>query len=192
MTDPHHSRDSDEFDGRKWANEFAHGYEDGSTPSQFPEPSNRQIKGSYQQHEFAPRGEFGPREAGSTLAFSAAIQPAIVYAAYQIEQLAEAQSPEMGAVGAIGVFGAAWGSQFFLAIASKIAAGFLRNFGESLIRDVGAWLWAHVLQAAWDTFADAAFPWRWRTVPTVPEPVAPKRRPLRDWWERRRQNTKDQ
>ncbi|MEM1225977.1 MAG: hypothetical protein AAGJ40_09770 [Planctomycetota bacterium] len=171
----------------------------GRSPSQFPQRWSP-IKGSYTGSDYTPRGRFGAREAGSTLAFSAAIQPAIIYASYQIEQMAEAANPSMDSYGAIGVFGAAWGGQFIVALIFKVLAGFVRNFGESLIRDLGSWFWSHMLHAMWGTFVDTFFgwlPWRrrrpnpiWDHEDRQPIDDEPRRQPVRDWWRKRRERVK--
>lgn len=157
--------------------------------SQFPRPP---VRGSYRECDYAPRGQFGPREFGSTLAFSAAIQPAVIWASYQIERMAEQSDPT---VNGVAVFGAAYGSTFLGSLFLKIAAGFLRNFGESVIRDLGAWLWINVLKALWSTFVDVCFGWlpgrtkkRWDDlIPDVhPDETKPPYQPVRDWWRNRR------
>ncbi len=156
--------------------------------SQFPQRPS--VKGSYDASPSSRRGSFGPREAGSTLAYTAAIQPGLLAAAAMIEQAAE---PYMGQSAAIGVAGASWLSGAVVSILLKILAGFIRNYGAGLLHDLGAWLWSHALSAMWDTFADMVFPWRWNRrrrpdswvpSPNNPSPSKPYR-PFRDWWRSR-------
>lgn len=157
------------------------------TASQFPKRW-KPIRGSYVDANYAPPGKYGAREFGSTVAFGAAIQPAIIWASYQIEQMAEASNPN---VNGLATFGAAYASTFVTAIVMKILAGFLRNFGESLIRDLAAWLWINALRATWYTITDLFtgwIPWN-RSRPFRPQPnnIAP-RPGFWDRWRTRRQN----
>lgn len=178
MTDPHHGYDQPGHS------------EEGDVHSQFPSPTNRsfKIEGAYERQDYAPRWKFGPREAGSTAAFSAVIAGPLAFAAMRLEQHAEAlgQSPEQ----AVGFAGGVFASTFFTAILFKVAASLLRNFGESLIRNLGAWLWMTLGSALWSTLT-GWLPWK-RNEPPIwdrikPEPTPPKpNRPIIDWINNRR------
>ena len=114
--------------------------------SQFPNRW-RPLRGSYKRSEFRKRGRFGPREAGSTLAFSAAIQPAITMVRLALEQMAEKANPQMGTMGAAQVLSGAYFGQFAICLFFKVLCGFFRNYGESWIRDVGAWAWTKIIDS---------------------------------------------
>lgn len=157
-----------------------HGDSGQPTQSQFPRRHPSGFNGGYCESDYTPRGRFGPREAGDTLAFSAMMAGPLAYVAMVLEQHAERMgaSPQQ----AIGLAGSTFATSFLVTIGLKIASGFVRNYGESLIREVGAWLWLHVVQAIKQAIRELIFP---RRNPR-PDPVVPDERPalfprLRRW-----------
>lgn len=101
------------------------------------------IRGTYGQYDYAPRGSFGPREAGSVLDDAAMTALIIAPLAFEIEQLA--QKADVGA--SPGLIGLGSGVlAFVMKVALKIVANYLRRNGASWLRDFGAWLWVLVGQ----------------------------------------------
>lgn len=182
MTDPHHGYNSPEFD--EAGDIHAHGGQ-----SQFPSPPKKPIAGAYERHDYAPRGKFGPREAGSTAAFATIMAGPIAFAAMRIEQHAEAlgQSPEQ----AMGFAGGVFASSFAMAIVWKIVASLLRNFGESMVRNIAAWVWMSLGSALW-SMATGWLPWKqdkppiWDRIKPTPDPAPEPNRPIIDWINNRR------
>lgn len=112
------------------------------------------IRGSYEQYDYAPRGSFGPREAGSVLDDAAMSAIIIAPLAMEIEQLA--QKADVGM--APGVLGLGSGIlAFVLKVTLKIVANYLRRNGASWLRDLGAWLWVTIGQwFGWTEQQDAS------------------------------------
>lgn len=101
------------------------------------------IRGTYGQYDYAPRGGFGPREAGSVLDDAAMSAMIIAPLAFEIEQLA--QKANIGT--APGLLGLGSGVlAFVLKVALKVIANYLRRNGASWLRDLGAWLWVAIGQ----------------------------------------------
>lgn len=143
--------------------------------SQFPrrwEP----VKGAYNRAEYTERGKFGARDFGSVVATTAAMQPFI----FGLEAYARAMEPDLYGAGA-GVFTASFAMRWFWQTAGvaalKVASSFLRNYGESLLRDLAAWLWTNALRASWYTVSDLLFrgwsPFGGRNRPSPPLPGPP-------------------
>jgi hypothetical protein len=151
----------------------------------------KKVKGAYHRAPFAPAGSFGPREAGSTLATAMMLQPVMLATSYTIEQYAEQANP---ATSGMAVFGVSYLLQLCVTLGLKIVANLLRNFGASVARDVGAWLWFHVTTAIgvslWDSIT-GWLPGRRRRRPINPDrdrdsnpsptPDNGRRRPIIDW-----------
>lgn len=167
MTDPHHGYDRPELSEAGSIHDLNR-----PTQSQFPRRRPSGFDGGYCESDYTPRGRFGPREAGDTLAFSAMMAGPLGYVAMVLEQHAERMgaSPEQ----AIGLAGSTFATSFLVTLGLKIASGFVRNYGESLIREAGAWLWLHVVIAIKQAIGELIFPRRHRK----PDPVVPDERPL--------------
>lgn len=106
------------------------------------------IRGTYGQYDYAPRGGFGPREAGSVLDDAAMSAIIIAPLAFEIEQLAQ----KAGVGTAPGMLGIASGVLAFITkVFLKVIANYLRRNGASWLRDLGAWLWVTIGQwFGWD------------------------------------------
>lgn len=165
MTDPHHGYDQPQLTEAGSVHDVAR------PGSQFPRrPSG--FNGGYCESDYMPRGRFGPKEAGDTFAFSAMMAGPLAYVSLVLEQHAERMgaTPEQ----AMGLAGSTFATSFLVTLGLKFASGFVRNYGESLIREIGAWLWLHVVIAAKKTVSDVIFPRRDRE----PEPSSPEVRPV--------------
>lgn len=135
MTDPHHGYDIAPYD------------EEGSPHEMWGKPPEskarrRQWTGCYSEVGYSPRGKFGPREFGSTLALGVLVQPVVLATSATIELLADRAYPGISE-GRVAI-----GSYFFqmaVVMAMKAFAGMLRSYGSSMIRDFGAWLWVRYL-----------------------------------------------
>lgn len=139
-------------------------------------PPSRPIKGTYTAHGYAPYKRFGPREAGSVFEDAALSAIWIPLVAVELEMLA--QRAEMGSTPGL-VGGLSGVGIFALRIGLKALANYLRRNGESLFRDIGAWLWLWI--ESW---------FGWNKPPGPPRPPAPPRpgifQRLFGWRRRRR------
>lgn len=155
-------------------------------------PPRRRIRGSYEDYDYAPRGHFGPREAGSvasnTLLFSG-----VTAVSYQIENLAAQYTPGLP-VGMAGV--GSWFAQVVIYLVLKTIVSVIRQHGHSLVRDVTAWIWSQIFAGMWAGLKRHIASWipfgRWRRRrrrpwidPDVPDEEDSQPRPrrwrLRDW-----------
>jgi hypothetical protein len=149
------------------------------------EPPKR-VKGAYNHAPSTGVGGFGPREAGSTLATLGMLQPVMLATSFTIEQYAEQANP---ASSGLAVFGVSYLLQLCVTLGLKIIANLLRNFGASVVRDIGAWLWYHIATAIGVSLWDWITGWRpRRRRPAGPDDRKPspspddrKKRPILDW-----------
>lgn len=125
-------------------------------------PPRRRVRGSYEASDYAPRGQFGPREAGSvasnTLLFSG-----VTAISWQMENLAEQYAPGIP-TGMAGI--GSWGAQIAIYLILKTLVSVVRQHGHSLVRDVTAWIWSQIFAGMWDGFKRHIASWlpfgRWR------------------------------
>jgi len=153
------------------------------TISQFPK-ARRKVRGSYDALAPSPRWRWNGRDAASTGATVALMQPVILTTSYQLEGLAAALMPATPSSFSVG-FLLAWLLQSVGVAVIKGVANLLRHYGSSIAKDALAWLWIQVSDAL--PFA------RWRQrrrerrrPPRHPDGVrGPSRRPLFPWLWRR-------
>ena len=185
--EPHHGRNEHQFDE-------AGDPHDVSIRSQFPRRW-APIAGAYRRASYSRWGRFNERDFASVAATTAAMQPFIL----GIEAYANAIQPDLYGATTYGFVSGAGSATFFFrwltqttAVAAlKALACFLRNYGESLFRDLAVWLWVNAIRASWFTFGDYFLYWLpwWRrdTRPwwsiTDPAPIPWWRR-----WRKRRRN----
>lgn len=166
-------------------------------PDGFAEPAwKRPVRGSYAACQPAGRGRFGGREFASTMANGLQSQIAIIPISIYLEQLAAEAHPGLPT----GVGGlSAWLFQTLVWLVLKMLTSLFRNYGDSLIRDAMAWLWACVSEEIRTSVRDTVTaPWRWLRgilrggrLPVNPDdPAAPvdpnepepdRRGPIRRW-----------
>ena len=100
-------------------------------------PAKRRLP-PYQRAGYSPRGEINSRDAGSIGADLFQIQSIILPTSFAIEALAESAMPDASR-------GAFFSSAYFLQsiafLILKVLGAWLRNRGESFIRDLIAWAW---------------------------------------------------
>lgn len=99
---------------------------------------------SYERSDYGGRGKFGPREAGSVVANAPLVGFSSAFA-YAAEAAAAKYAPGAIPLGMAGV--SAWILQMVVWLAFKAFSAWLRNYGGSLLRDLGAWAWEAFL--AW-------------------------------------------
>lgn len=170
----------------------------GQFPSRDGRPAKHPVRNAYNAAEPSPFLRFNERDAASVAATTVAAQPALVFAS-ALEGLAGTMSGQFAS--SVPTFSMAfmltWLLQTTAVALFKIVACLLRNRGESLFRDIFAWLWLIVFQTGWEAFKDFFFFWRRRPrrrrrpfAPVFPDPrPAPgrqRRRPVRDALRRRR------
>ena len=150
------------------------------------------IAGGYRRADYSRRGRFNERDFASVAATTAAMQPFIL----GIEAYANAIMPDL--YGSAAGFGSAafvgrWLTQTVAVAALKAFGCFLRNYGDSLLRDLAVWLWINAIRASWYTFGDYFLGWLpwwrrdtrpWRPIPTPAPPRVP-------WWRRWRKSTEE-
>lgn len=177
-------------------------YNQENTGSQFPkrwEP----IKGSYLREDYSRRGSFNGRDFASVAATTAAMQPFIL----GMEAYAMAMQPQVYGAGPeafTASFVGGWLLKTLAVSALKTGSCFLRNYGDSLLRDVATWLWINAMRASWYTFRDMFLQWipffrnkdpqpgPWNPFPPTPHPQPqPPAQPswfrqLIDRWRQRR------
>ena len=175
--DPHHGRHESQFDEEGDVHDLP-------TSSQFPSRW-QPIAGGYRRADYSRRGRFNERDFASVAATTAAMQPFIL----GIEAYANAIMPDL--YGSAAGFGSAafvgrWLTQTVAVAALKAFGCFLRNYGDSLLRDLAVWLWINAIRASWYTFGDYFLSWLpwwrrdtgpWRPIPTPAPPRVP-------WWRR--------
>lgn len=129
-------------------------------PSQFPKPW-RPIRGNYNRSYPSGRFEFNERDAGKVLATTLLFQPLVAATSGGLDEIAGVITP--AAIGSPEELTSSviwrWLWQTFAVAAMQAGACFLRNYGDSLIRDLGSWLWQNALQAAWLTFSELFLSW---------------------------------
>jgi len=154
-------------------------------------PPPRRVDGAYSVYDYSVRGEFNPKDAGST--FAAGVHQMLIFpVAAGLEYYAQrSYTMPVGMA-----FTSAWLTQLIIALIFKVVANILRSRGESFIRDLGTWLWAQLSNLVYQYLWDKAFGWtrifrRQRNSPDQPTPTpgpywpyppspAPRRRVL-DW-----------
>lgn len=120
------------------------------TRSQFPNPW-RPLEGSYERSHDSRRWRFSGRDAGDSAAFAAVIQPVVMSAVAWLEWKANQNGGGLNA----GEAGAAYMSIFSLAMVCKVAARVLKQYGTSMIHDVGAWIWERFIEPFFVWLIDA-------------------------------------
>jgi hypothetical protein len=150
--------------------------------SQFPGNSKRRkppVRGSYIDSDYSPWMHLNERDAASIASNTATATP-IFAVASAVESLAYMTDPgSMLSSGGVATFSMSfvvtWLLQTVCFAVLKTVACLLRNRGESLFRDVTAWLWKWVIAQAWQSFTDTFFGWlpfrrRERLIPIRPVP----------------------
>jgi hypothetical protein len=160
--------------------------------SQFPGGPKRRkppVKGSYIDSDYSPWMKLNERDAASIATNTATATP-IFAVASAVESLALNFDPS-SSFGAAGVasfstsFLLTWFFQTVCFAILKTIACLLRDRGESVFRDVSAWVWKWIIATAWQSFTDTFFGWlpfrrRERIIPVRPvdpdgEPTPRKR-----------------
>lgn len=126
-----------EADGMLW----------GSPPSKRP-----RVRGSYEASGYSPKGKMGARDAGSIFENAVILTPIITATSYQIEALAMKSAPGLP-MGLAGV--SSWLFQVAVWLGLKALANTMRNYGASLLRDIGAWVWSQFLEGLWSGVKDS-------------------------------------
>lgn len=114
-------------------------------------PKRRRVRGSYEAADYAPRGKFGPREAGSVFE-NTVIVSGVSAVAMAVDQLATSYTPGLPS-GMAGV--STWLLQVVIWVACKAWASTFRSYGASLLRDLGAWIWDQLLSGFWSGLKDS-------------------------------------
>lgn len=164
--------------------------------SQFPEPKTKPrkppVKHTYIDADYSPWMKLNERDAASIASNTATATPIFAIAS-AVESLAVNFDPA-ATFGAAGVgsftltFLTTWLLQTACYAVLKTVACLLRNKGESLFRDITAWLWKWVIAQAWRAFVDSFFGWmprrrrviKPRIVPTPTDDVRVPRKRIID------------
>jgi hypothetical protein len=149
-----------------------------SDPSK-PKPKKPPVKHTYIDADYSPWLNLNERDAASIASNTATAAPVLAVAS-AVESLAFNFDPALS-LGAVGfgslttTFLLTWLVQTIGFALLKTIACLLRNRGESLFRDVSAWVWKWIIAQAWQSFRESFFGWWPVRRERVIKPVRPVR-----------------